>query len=256
MANSGRALPLTIHSDWPYRQLDRSYLTHSALLRFCLWSATSFGYNGLVKIQTAEFVTSVGVDTPLPTYTLPQVALVGRSNVGKSTLINALARRTIARAGGTPGTTRLLNVYRIELAKHRRQLLLIDLPGYGYARGGAASSHMFDRLTERYFHAGPAQSPDRPEWTRPAGTILLVDARHPGLENDRAAAAWLREFEMPLVVVATKLDRLTRSVWKTTLHAHAEAIGQPVLPISSKNGDGLSTFWSALLEITNTKSRP
>ena len=213
----------------------------------------SFGYKELVKVQAAEFVTSVGIDSPLPTSSLPQVALIGRSNVGKSTLINALARRTIARAGGKPGTTRLLNVYRIELANRRGKLLMIDLPGYGYARGGTTSSHVFDQLTERYFQHKPTQSSNSSEWTRPVGAVLLVDARHPGLDNDRAAAAWLRGLEMPLVVVATKLDRLTRSAWKTTLHAHAEALGQPVLPISSKNGDGLPTFWSALLEIAVAK---
>ena len=104
-----------------------------------------------MKIQTAEFVTSVGLGSRLPVAHVPQIAFVGRSNVGKSTLINALAHRKIARAGGAPGTTRLLNVYRLQLAKHRGALLLIDLPGYGYARGGEAANHGFDRLTRRYF---------------------------------------------------------------------------------------------------------
>ena len=108
-----------------------------------------------MKIHTAEFVTSIGPDSPLPDPRLPQVSLIGRSNVGKSTLINALARRKIARAGGAPGTTRLLNVYRIVLARRRGELLLIDLPGYGYARGGAESTRVFDRLTERYFRRAP-----------------------------------------------------------------------------------------------------
>ena len=79
-----------------------------------------------MKIHTAEFVRSVGADSPLPDPRVPQVSLIGRSNVGKSTLINALARRKIARAGGAPGTTRLLNVYRIVLARRRGELLLID----------------------------------------------------------------------------------------------------------------------------------
>ena len=82
-----------------------------------------------MKIQSAEFITTVGLDGPLPVAHLPQIALIGRSNVGKSTLINALAHRKIARAGGAPGTTRLLNVYRIQLASNRAELLLIDLPG-------------------------------------------------------------------------------------------------------------------------------
>ena len=206
-----------------------------------------------MKIQTAEFVTSVGVDSQLPVTPLPQVALIGRSNVGKSTLINALARRKIARAGGAPGTTRLLNVYRIALARHRGKLLLIDLPGYGYARGGSSSTRVFDRLTERYFHPDPTHTPDRPGWTGPVAAVLLVDARHSGLESDRAALAWLAGLELPLVVAATKIDRLGRSARKTTLRAHATALGRPVLPLSAKNGDGLPAFWTALLELAGVE---
>lgn len=204
-----------------------------------------------MKIQAAEFVTSVGVDSPLPGSSLPQVALVGRSNVGKSTLINVLARRTIARAGGKPGTTRLLNVYRIELANRRGRLLIIDLPGYGYARGGTQSNQVFDRLTERYFRQSPEQSPKGSERTGPVGAVLLVDARHPGLENDCAAASWIRELELPSVVVATKIDRLARSARKIALQDHMDALEQTVLPISARSGEGLPAFWSTLLEIAN-----
>ena len=201
-----------------------------------------------MKIQTAEFVTTVGLDGRLPTTQLPQIALVGRSNVGKSTLINTLAHVKIARAGGAPGTTRLLNVYRIQLASNRGELLLVDLPGYGYARGGSAASRGFDQVTERFFHPR-RDAPDQPEHTGPAGAILLVDARHPGLESDRDALAWLRELELPLVVAATKVDRLKRSARRAALRAHETALGQTVLPISAKLGDGLPAFWRALLEL-------
>ena len=211
-----------------------------------------------MKIHTAEFVRSVGADSPLPDPRLPQVSLIGRSNVGKSTLINALARRRIARAGGAPGTTRLLNVYRIVLARRRGELLLIDLPGYGYARGGAESTRVFDRLTERYFHrdAEPAaQRPGRsapgepPAAQAPMGAILLVDVRHPGLENDRNALGWLTGLELPLVVAATKIDRLARSARQTKLRAHEKALAHPVLPVSAKRGDGLPELWTALLAL-------
>lgn len=261
-----------------------------------------------MKIQTAEFVASVGSDSPLPDPRLPQVSLVGRSNVGKSTLINALARRRIARAGGAPGTTRLLNVYRLVLARGRGELLLIDLPGYGYARGGAASTRVFDRLTERYFRQAPSPAarhpvpagaapavqaerrgtarpsgdaasppPSRPAEPRgarrdapqprgearlarprparrdgpqgPRGAILLVDARHPGLENDRNAVGWLTGLDLPFVVAATKLDRLARSARHAKLRAHEQALARPVLPISAKRGDGLPALWTALLAL-------
>ena len=202
-----------------------------------------------MKIQTAEFVTTVGLDSRLPVTQLPQIALVGRSNVGKSTLINALAHLKIARAGGAPGTTRLLNVYRIQLASNRGELLLIDLPGYGYARGGSAASRGFDRVTERFFHPERHAAPDRPGHTGPAGAILLVDARHPGLESDRNALAWLSELDLPLVVAATKADRLKPSARRGALRAHETALGRTILPISAKRGDGLPTFWRALLEL-------
>ena len=211
-----------------------------------------------MKIHTAEFVRSVGPDSPLPDPRLPQVSLIGRSNVGKSTLINALVRRKIARAGGAPGTTRLLNVYRIVLARRRGELLLIDLPGYGYARGGAESTRVFDRLTERYFRRGPTTAADRPGRSGPAeppaprapmGAILLVDVRHPGLENDRDALGWLTGLELPLVVAATKIDRLARSARHARLRAHEKALAHPVLPVSAKRGDGLPELWTALLAI-------
>ena len=211
-----------------------------------------------MKIQTAEFVRSVGADSPLPDPRLPQVSLIGRSNVGKSTLINALGRRKIARAGGAPGTTRLLNVYRIVLARRRGELLLIDLPGYGYARGGAESTRVFDRLTERYFRRDttPAADPaarsgpaDPPAPRAPMGAVLLVDVRHPGLQNDRNALGWLTGLDLPLVVAATKIDRLARSARQARLRAHEKALAHPVLPVSAKRGDGLPELWTALLAL-------
>ncbi len=217
-----------------------------------------------MKIHTAEFVRSVGADSPLPDPRVPQVSLIGRSNVGKSTLINALARRKIARAGGAPGTTRLLNVYRIVLARRRGELLLIDLPGYGYARGGAESTRVFDRLTERYFRRSPEPDADGPGPRGPAGppapgapmgAILLVDVRHPGLENDRSALGWLTGLELPLVVAATKIDRLSRSARQAKLRAHEKALAHPVLPVSAKRGDGLRELWTALLALADGAPR-
>ena len=109
-----------------------------------------------MKVLAADFVTSVAADgTGIPTDGLPQVALAGRSNVGKSSLINALARRTIARTSAAPGKTRLANIYRIELegarGPGRTGLYLVDLPGYGYARGGADSAAELRAVAEAYF---------------------------------------------------------------------------------------------------------
>jgi len=201
-----------------------------------------------MKLLSAEFVTSVGPASPLPVAQLPQVALVGRSNVGKSTLINALARKKIARAGGAPGTTRLLNVYRFELAKNRGDLLLIDLPGYGYARGRDAAAQEFSELTGRYFQADQREEEiDRPGQVGPAGAVLLVDGRHPGLDRDREALEWLISLDLPMIVAATKMDRLKRSQRLKVVKQHETALGTDVLPISAPKWYGLGLFWIALL---------
>jgi GTP-binding protein len=88
------------------------------------------------------------------------------------------------------------------------------------------------------------------------GVILLVDARHPGLENDRNALGWLAGLEMPLVVAATKIDRLARSARQTKLRAHEKALAHPVLPVSAKRGDGLPELWTALLALAASAPPP
>src|SRR5690606_11624729 len=140
--------------------------------------------------MTAEFVTSAAGREGFPRDGLPELALVGRSNVGKSSLINAATRVRVARTSAKPGKTRLANVYRIDRGWGRR-FYLVDLPGYGYARGGDAAAS-FARLTQAYF--------DRPG----VAALLLVDARHPGLASDRQAWEWLQDTVESAAVVATK----------------------------------------------------
>ncbi len=178
---------------------------------------------------------------------LPEIALVGRSNVGKSSLINALVKQKIARTSAAPGKTRLANYYLIEgIIANRdvRPFYLVDLPGYGYARGGAASAEEFEALTEHYFdrEANPGRSL--------AGILHLIDSRHPGLRQDAAAYEWLLRRDLPIAVVATKMDKLAQREQTQTVKALAGNYGARVLPVSAMKETGLPEVWQTLREWT------
>ena len=213
-----------------------------------------------MKVLDAAFVTSVADGGVLPADTAVVVALAGRSNVGKSSLVNTLLRRRVARAGAKPGTTRLLNVYRVRAAGGGATLhfSLVDLPGYGYARGGDRTRRDFDALTRRFFTrlvAAPGRPAAAEAAARLAGTLLVVDIRHPGLDNDRGAHVWLRDQGSPVVVVATKGDRLSRSGRSRAQGGHEAAFGCPVLPVSSRTGDGIGPLWSTLARLVADRAR-
>jgi GTP-binding protein len=220
-----------------------------------------------LKVLAADFVTSVAADgTGIPTDGLPQVALAGRSNVGKSSLINALARRKIARTSAAPGKTRLANIYRIELegarGPGRTGLYLVDLPGYGYARGGADSAAELRAVAEVYFRTPVARrfsaaSSDSDARLKPCapGALLLVDSRHPGLESDRAAAGWLRQLGVATHIVATKIDKLTRSERARNLKTIGDTFGTAALPVSVASGEGLDELWRMIARIGKDADR-
>ncbi|MYD70976.1 MAG: ribosome biogenesis GTP-binding protein YsxC [Acidobacteria bacterium] len=204
-----------------------------------------------MKILDAAFVTSVPADGRLPPDCGPTVALVGRSNVGKSSLINTLTGRRIARAGQKPGTTRLANLYALHTSEpggKPQRVTLADLPGYGYARGGGNARRQFDELTRTFFsQLARPDTADRPVGTAwLAGALLVVDARHPGLDSDRDALAWLEDIGSPITVVATKIDRLSRSALAAARRAHPTALGVEVLPVSSRTGEGVRPVLAGL----------
>ncbi|MGE3512452.1 MAG: ribosome biogenesis GTP-binding protein YihA/YsxC [Vicinamibacterales bacterium] len=192
----------------------------------------------------AEFVTSVVDATAIPTdRQLPEVALVGRSNVGKSSLINAMVRRRLARTSAAPGKTRLINLYRVTVGNGAPRLL-VDLPGYGYARGGTAAAGEFQALTQSYFGRAAAHGQ--------VGALLLVDARHPGLENDRAAWQWLQTVVQHPRVVATKIDKLPRGQRIRALRELESVFEDAVLPVSSVTGEGLDELWKLIDRLPNS----
>ncbi len=210
-----------------------------------------------MKILGADFVTSMPAGGRLPSDAGPVIAMVGRSNVGKSSLINALIRRGLARAGGRPGTTRLVNLYAVRAvpAAGRRalRLTLADLPGYGFARGGSQARREFETVVRDFFDQATARAatPHRPGAPFLAGAVLLIDGRHAGLDSDLAAHAWLVEQGYRSIVVTTKNDRLSRSVQARTRRAHEAALGQAVLPVSSRTGDGLAAVRAAVGSMLN-----
>jgi len=188
---------------------------------------------------SAEFVTSAAGARDFPRDRLAEVALVGRSNVGKSSLINALVGKSLARTSAAPGKTRLANFYRVQRGTSR-PLYLVDLPGYGYARGGDRTAREFNRLAEAYF----ARAVDQP-----IGVLLLVDSRHPGLESDLDAWAWARSLPCPSAVIGTKVDKLTRA--SRTRHAHEfeSLFQQPVPLVSAMDGEGLDALWKMIASL-------
>jgi GTP-binding protein len=166
---------------------------------------------------------------------------VGRSNVGKSTLINALVGRRLARTSGAPGKTRLANIYRVGRVK-RDAFYLVDLPGYGFARG---EREELAAVTESYFAAD-----------RDRAALLLVDARHPGLQNDREAWRWLRSRVDRAAIVATKIDKLSRAERLRAIATHEAVFQHPVLPVSAATGEGLDQLWTQIDRLLSSSPRP
>ena len=172
--------------------------------------------------------------------------MVGRSNVGKSSLINALVRQRVARTSAAPGKTRLANVYRVQRGSGP-PLYLVDLPGYGYARGGEEAKREFDALARAYFLGQAARS-----------ALLLVDSRHPGLRSDADAWQWLKDSVEVAAVVATKIDKLPRGQRIRATRELESVLEHPVLPVSAVTGEGLDELWKLMdrLASSNKRSQP
>ncbi len=197
-----------------------------------------------MKVLSARFVTSATSAEGIPRDGVPHVALVGRSNVGKSSLLNALVKRDLARTSAAAGKTRLANLYRLEVeggpgGPGQWSVYFADLPGYGYARGGRQSVVELRGIAEGYF------SGDHPV----AGLLHLVDSRHPGLDADLAAAAWLQSLPVERALIAAKIDKLSRGERVRNLRELERQLGMAPLPLSATSGEGLDDLWTLIARL-------
>lgn len=189
-------------------------------------------------IKQAELAATCGNWQQLPDDALPEIALAGRSNVGKSSLINRmLNRKQLARTSAVPGKTQTLNYYRIN-----DELYFVDFPGYGYAKVSKSERMRWGRLIERYLT-------QREELKL---LLLLIDIRHPPTKDDQSMYEWVTYHGLPVCIVATKSDKLSRS----RVPQHVKQIRQtlaapdsvPVIPFSSETGAGRDELWARILE--------
>jgi GTP-binding protein len=196
-----------------------------------------------VKHLSVTFSGSASSAAQFPSDGLPEVAFLGRSNVGKSSLLNALAGvRGLARVSGDPGRTRLVNFFRVSGAERpggagRGDLYLVDLPGYGYAKAPRDVREGFERLATSYL---VGRQPLRL-------CVLIVDARHEPSEGDEALRAWLDHHHLPYVVAANKADKLGRGEVARrgrTLVRGLARTARAVVPVSAERGTGIDDLWN------------
>lgn len=180
-----------------------------------------------MNFQNVEFLISAASTGDFPRNRLPEIAFAGKSNVGKSSVINRLLqRKNFARVGDKPGKTVHVNYFVID-----RKCYLVDLPGYGFAKVSQQEKDRWGRLMEDYF---AAQRIDL--------GVLIVDYRHPPTNNDITMANWFLDSGCPFVVVANKMDKLKKSELKPNLEVIRRDLGLPedcpVIPFSAEKGDG------------------
>lgn len=202
------------------------------------------------RIVSASFLGGAGPGSELPAPTYVEIAFAGRSNVGKSSLINTLVeRKNLVRVSSTPGSTRQLNLYEAR-AKDKTVFHLVDLPGYGFTRRSKSETASWKALIEGYLTTRATL----------AAMVIIVDVRR-GLEPDdrelvlfaESAAAVRRPGGKPgieVIVVATKLDKLPRASRRTALERLAKSAGRPLLGFSSETGEGKEALWATLRRAT------
>jgi GTP-binding protein len=207
-----------------------------------------------IQVVSADFLKTSTRPDEWPRGPVPELAFVGRSNVGKSSMLNALARRKgLARVSNTPGRTRALQffevAYRPTPAARPRQIRLCDLPGYGYAKVSKAERDRWASMIEDYLRERDVLR----------AVVLIVDARHPPAESDEDAAAFLRATGRRVLVAATKMDKLPRTRRSAALQAVERALGLErgeAVPFSAVEGTGTDALWARVAAIAAEEPAP
>jgi GTP-binding protein len=190
-----------------------------------------------VKVLS-RFLLAASEPAHFPAASFPEVAFLGRSNVGKSSVINSLLGSKIAKTSSTPGRTRTINFYELRWpGKPRPELFFADLPGYGYARLPHEVTTGWAKFIEPYLEYRPTL----------ALSIVLVDSKVPPQESDKQLVDWLTAKQRNFLVVATKADRLSGNTLRRALEELQHAFGvQHVAPFSARTGDGKDALWRAI----------
>lgn len=192
-----------------------------------------------MKIKTVNLETVCGVTSTLPDNQLPEIAFAGKSNVGKSSLINALMnRKALARTSAQPGKTQTINFYNIN-----EEIYLVDLPGYGYAKVSEAEREKWGAMIENYLHSSE----------KLRAVFLLVDIRHKPGKNDLQMFQWMEYVGFDPIVIATKADKIKRSQLDKQIKVIREGLGASketiIVPFSSQTKQGRDIIWDFMDQV-------
>ncbi|MFT9849826.1 ribosome biogenesis GTP-binding protein YihA/YsxC [Aneurinibacillus sp. REN35] len=194
-----------------------------------------------MKVTQAEFVISAVSPKQYPEGTLPELALAGRSNVGKSSFINKMInRKNLARTSSKPGKTQTLNYYLIN-----KDLYFVDLPGYGYAKVSKTEKAKWGPMMEEYLRSR----------TQLKAVLHVVDIRHQPTKDDQGMFEYLKHYDIPIIVVATKADKVPRGKWQKHMKEIRTALGMEkedtMILFSAETGMGKDEAWSAIWKKIN-----
>lgn len=200
-----------------------------------------------IVVTKSEYILSAVGKTQYPEEKFPEIVFIGRSNVGKSSLINSLTRRkNLARTSQTPGKTQTINFYKVELKISAEEILyknfyLVDLPGYGYAKTSKTNRVTWAKFIEEYLL----------DSREIKFVCQLIDMRHLPMESDLKILSWLIEKNLPVLIVATKSDKLSKNEQKKNLAAIKKSLGiaeLSVLPYSSEKNEGRSDLLDVIAD--------